>query len=93
MKRVAVLMVCTGNICRSPTAEFVLRRKVELTNDVNHKEELLVQMADVHREQLREPQEAIACYLSASEGWPEAVQRLGGTFAAEATRLRDRNSD
>ena len=29
MKRVAVLMVCTGNICRSPTAEFVLRRKVE----------------------------------------------------------------
>lgn len=29
MRRVAVLMVCTGNICRSPTAEFVLRRKVE----------------------------------------------------------------
>lgn len=29
MKRLAVLMVCTGNICRSPTAEFVLRRKVE----------------------------------------------------------------
>ena len=25
----AVLFVCTGNICRSPTAEWVLRRKVE----------------------------------------------------------------
>jgi protein-tyrosine phosphatase len=25
----AVLMVCTGNICRSPTAEVVLRQKVE----------------------------------------------------------------
>ena len=25
---VRVLMVCTGNICRSPTAEGVLRRKL-----------------------------------------------------------------
>lgn len=29
MSRVAVLMVCTGNICRSPTAEVVLRHKVQ----------------------------------------------------------------
>lgn len=29
MSRIAVLMVCTGNICRSPTAEVVLRHKVE----------------------------------------------------------------
>lgn len=29
MKRYAVLMVCTGNICRSPTAEVVLRQKVQ----------------------------------------------------------------
>jgi len=27
MKNYAILMVCTGNICRSPTAEVVLRRK------------------------------------------------------------------
>ena len=27
-RRVRVLMVCTGNICRSPTAEGVLRRKL-----------------------------------------------------------------
>jgi protein-tyrosine phosphatase len=26
--KVRVLMVCTGNICRSPTAEGVLRRKL-----------------------------------------------------------------
>ncbi|HYE40980.1 MAG TPA: low molecular weight protein-tyrosine-phosphatase [Ramlibacter sp.] len=29
MSRFSILMVCTGNICRSPTAEVVLRRKVE----------------------------------------------------------------
>jgi len=29
MGKYAVLMVCTGNICRSPTAEVVLRQKVE----------------------------------------------------------------
>jgi protein-tyrosine phosphatase len=28
-RKYAVLMVCTGNICRSPTAEVVLRRKVD----------------------------------------------------------------
>ena len=28
MSRIRVLMVCTGNICRSPTAEGVLRRKL-----------------------------------------------------------------
>ena len=28
--------------------------------------------------------EAIACYLSAGEGWSEAVKALGGAFASEA---------
>ena len=55
--------------------------------------ELLALLGDSRVEGLRERQEAIACYLSASEGWSEAVQRLGGTFAAEATRLKDRKTD
>lgn len=29
MKKIAVLVVCTGNICRSPTGEGVLRHKAE----------------------------------------------------------------
>jgi protein-tyrosine phosphatase len=29
MKRQRVLMVCLGNICRSPTAEAVLRHRLE----------------------------------------------------------------
>ena len=37
--------------------------------------------------------EAIACYLSAGEGWTEAVQRLGGAFAEQATRLTESKAD
>ena len=39
----------------------------------------------------RERQAAIACLLSASEGWRNAARRLGGAFAEGATRtgLRD----
>lgn len=36
-------------------------------------------------------QQAIACFLSASDGWKEAVKSLGGAFASDsaAARLRD----
>jgi len=41
----------------------------------------------------RERQDAIACYLSASEGWTKAVERLGGAFAAKPGELRERKAD
>ena len=28
--------------------------------------------------------EAIACYLAAGEGWPDALKALGGAFASDA---------
>jgi hypothetical protein len=34
----------------------------------------------------RERQQAIACYLSASEGWNEAMKALGGAFATDAAK-------
>jgi hypothetical protein len=37
----------------------------------------------------RDRQAAIACYLSASEGWRNASQRLGGAFAGRAFAKRD----
>jgi len=37
----------------------------------------------------RDRQAAIACYLSASEGWRNASQRLGGTFAGRAFAKRE----
>ena len=38
-------------------------------------------------------EDAIACYLSASDGWRDAVRMLGGTFAEEETGLKERKSD
>jgi hypothetical protein len=43
--------------------------------------ELAVQQAQLSD---RDRQAAIACYLSASEGWRSASQRLGGAFAGRA---------
>ena len=33
-----------------------------------------------------DPHEAIACYLSAAEGWDEALKVLRGAFASDAAR-------
>jgi hypothetical protein len=36
---------------------------------------------------------AVACYLSGSEGWRDAVKLLRGTFAERTAELKDRNAD
>jgi hypothetical protein len=41
----------------------------------------------------RARQKAIACYLSAGEGWREAAKAIGGAFAEDGTGLRERKSD
>ena len=38
-------------------------------------------------------EDMIACALSASEGWQEAVKKLGGAFAEEASGLRERKGE
>ena len=37
--------------------------------------------------------DAIACYLSASEGWREAMKQLGGAFAEDAAGLKERKTE
>jgi hypothetical protein len=54
--------------------------------------ELTALLGDAQALTDRDRQEAIACYLSASDGWADAALRLGGAFAA-ATALRDRKVD
>jgi hypothetical protein len=46
--------------------------------------ELLELLAACSAMESRARQEAIACYLSASEGWDEALKALRGAFAADA---------
>ena len=41
----------------------------------------------------QERHDAIACYLSAGEGWREAVKRLGGAFAEAEARLKESKAD
>jgi hypothetical protein len=54
-------------------------------------DELLGMLGDADGGRSRE--DAIACYLSGSKGWRDAVKQLGGAFADEATRLRERKPD
>ena len=42
---------------------------------------------------VRSREDAIACYLSAGEGWREAMKRLGGAFAEGAAELKERKAD
>ena len=55
-------------------------------------DDLLAMLGDAKAGAERGRQDAIACYLSASEGWSEAVRHLGGAFA-EGTRLREGKTD
>jgi hypothetical protein len=38
-------------------------------------------------------QDMIACALSASEGWQDAVKKLGGAFAEEGSGLKERKGE
>jgi hypothetical protein len=55
--------------------------------------ELLALLGDAAEKGDRSREDAIACYLSGGEGWREALKLLGGTFAQEATGLRERKAD
>ena len=41
----------------------------------------------------RTREDAIACYLSGSDGWRDAVKFLDGAFAEEASGLKERKAD
>ena len=55
--------------------------------------ELLALLGDAAERDGRSREDAIACYLSGGDGWNEAVKLLGGTFAQEEARLKERKSD
>ena len=56
-------------------------------------DELLVLLGDGPGPEGLSREDAIACYLSAGEGWREAMKQLGGAFAEGAAGLRERKAD
>ena len=55
--------------------------------------ELLDLLAAVGEDGRRTREDAIACYLSGSDGWRDAVKFLSGAFAEEETELRESKAD
>ena len=56
-------------------------------------DELLALLGSVAHADEQSREDAIACYLSGSDGWRDAMKILGGTFAEESTGLRERKVD
>ncbi len=64
---VKVLFVCTGNICRSPTAEGVFRRMVA---DAGLAHAISVDSAGTHDDHVGEPPDPRSCAMAQAKGYP-----------------------
>jgi len=67
-----VLMVCMGNICRSPTAEGVLRHKLR---EAGLDQRVLVQSAGTHDYHAGEPPDRRAAAHALQRGYDLSAQR------------------
>lgn len=72
MKQTSILMVCMGNICRSPTAEGVLRRKAEA---VGMMPQLHIDSAGTHDYHVGNPPDARAQKAALGRGYDLATLR------------------
>jgi hypothetical protein len=53
----------------------------------------LLELLDASGVEERDRENAIACYLSAGEGWREAMRKIGGAFAEGEAGLRENKAD
>jgi protein-tyrosine phosphatase len=70
--RVGVLFVCTGNICRSPTAEGIFRK---LVADAGLSEVIVADSAGTHGYHIGEPPDPRAQEAAASRGYDLSALR------------------
>jgi len=71
-KQVGVLFVCTGNICRSPTAEAIFRK---LVADAGMSETIVADSAGTHGYHIGEPPDPRAQALAAARGYDLSALR------------------
>lgn len=72
MKQTSILMVCMGNICRSPTAEGVLQRKAEAAG-LTHR--LHIDSAGTHDYHVGSPPDARAQKTALGRGYDLSALR------------------
>ncbi len=72
MKRYSVLFCCTGNICRSPTAEAVFRKKVVAAGLYDR---IAVDSVGTHGYHIDEPPDARALQTAAARGYDLSALR------------------
>ncbi|MEK9653954.1 MAG: low molecular weight phosphotyrosine protein phosphatase, partial [Betaproteobacteria bacterium] len=61
-----LLVVCTGNICRSPTAEGVLRKKIA---DIGMSKQIFVDSAGTHGYHVGEAPDERSCHAARYRGY------------------------
>jgi protein-tyrosine phosphatase len=84
MKRCAVLMVCMGNICRSPTAEGVLRDKL---SHAGFRDAVMVDSAGTHTWHEGEPPDPRSVRHARRRGYDIATLRARPVVDADFERF------
>ncbi len=84
MKIIRVLFVCTGNICRSPTAEAVFRARVEEAGLARH---ILIDSAGTHDYHIGDPPDARTQRAAGLRGYDMSALRGRQVEAADFSRF------
>lgn len=83
-KKTSILMICMGNICRSPTAEGVLRARLAAAGLA---EQVRVDSAGTHAYHVGEPPDERSQRHAARRGYDLSAQRARAVAAADFERF------
>jgi protein-tyrosine phosphatase len=72
MEKASILFVCTGNICRSPTAEGAFRQRVE---EAGLQKDILIDSAGTHGYHIGEPPDLRSTAAAAKRGYDLSDQQ------------------